>query len=150
MLELDDEVALSHYRNEMTFSGSGALEVGEQEFVYGVGDVGTAKAKDDHTAPLSSIIEVINERFGTSWTDEDKLLFDQISGDMVRNARLAEQAQANSIEQFKQVFEPEVMKAFVQRQGRNQKIVNDFMSDKALRDFIMGALLEEVYNAARI
>ena len=78
------------------------------------------------------------------------MLFDQISGDMVRNARLAEQAQANSIEQFKQVFEPEVMKAFVQRQGRNQKIVNDFMSDKALRDFIMGALLEEVYNAARI
>ncbi len=150
MLELDDEVALSHYRNEMTFSGSGALEVGDKEFVYGAGDVGTAKAKDDHTAPLSSIIEVINERFGTSWTDEDKLLFDQISGDMVRNSRLAEQAQANSIEQFKQVFEPEVMKAFVQRQGRNQKIVNDFMSDKALRDFIMGALLEEVYNAARV
>ena len=58
------------------------------------------------------------------------MLFDQISGDMVRNSRLAEQAQANSIEQFKQVFEPEVMKAFVQRQGRNQKIVNDFMSDK--------------------
>ena len=144
MLELDDEVALSHYRNEMTFSGSGALEVGDKEFVQGVGDVGTAKAKDDHTAPLSSIIEVINERFGTRWTDEDKLLFDQISGDMARNSRLAEQAQANSIDQFKQVFEPEVMKAFVQRQGRNQKIVNDFMSDKALRDFIMDALLKEV------
>ena len=52
MLELDDEVALSHYRNEMTFSGSGALEVGDKDFVQGVGDVGTAKAKDDpyHTA----------------------------------------------------------------------------------------------------
>ena len=150
MLELDDEVALSHYRNEMTFSGSGALEVGDKDFVQGVGDVGTAKAKDDRTTPLSSIIEVINERFGTSWTDEDKLLFEQISGDMARNSRLAEQAQANSIDQFKQVFEPEVMKAFVQRQGRNQKIVNDFMSDKALRDFIMDALLKEVYNAARV
>ena len=78
------------------------------------------------------------------------MLFDQISGDMVRNSRLAEQAQANSIEQFKQVFEPEVMKAFVQRQGRNQKIVNDFMSDRALRDFIMDALLKEVYHTARV
>ncbi len=150
LLALDDEVELSHYRNERTFSGSGALEAYETEPVYGAGDVGTAKAKDDHTARLSTIIEVINERFGTHWTDADQLLFDQISGDMGRNARLAEQAQANSIEQFKQVFEPEVMRAFVRRQGRNQKIVNDFMSDEGMRRVIMDALLEEVYRAARI
>ena len=34
--------------------------MGDKEFVHGADedDVGTAKAKDDHTAPLSSIIEV--------------------------------------------------------------------------------------------
>lgn len=147
MLELADEVELSHYRNEKTFAGSGALAASETEPVYGVGDVGTAKPKDDHTTPLSAIIETINERFGTHWTDEDKLLFDQISGDMAQ--RLAEQAKANAIEQFKQVFEPEVMRAFARRQGRNQKIINDFRSDKALRDLMMDALLKQVYRTAR-
>ena len=147
MLELADEVELSHYRNEKTFAGSGALAASETEPVYGAGDVGTAKPKDDHTAPLSAIIETINERFGTHWTDEDKLLFDQISGDMAQ--RLSEQAKANAIEQFKQVFEPEVMRAFALRQGRNQKIINDFRSDKALRDLMMDALLKQVYRTAR-
>lgn len=147
MLELADEVELSHYRNEKTFAGSGALAASETEPVYGVGDVGTAKPKDDHTTPLSTIIETINERFGTHWTDEDKLLFDQISGDMAQ--RLAEQAKANAIEQFKQVFEPEVMRAFALRQGRNQKIINDFRSDKALRDLMMDTLLKQVYRTAR-
>ena len=112
-----------------------------------MGDVGTAKPKDDHTAPLSTIIETINERFGTHWTDEDKLLFDQISGDMAQS--LAEQAKANPIEQFKQVFKPEAMRAFARRQGRNQKIIDDFMSNNALRDLIMDALLKQVYRTAR-
>lgn len=147
MLELADEVELSHYRNEKTFAGSGALAASETEPVYGVGDVGTAKPKDDHTTPLSAIIETINERFGTHWTDEDKLLFDQISGDMAQ--RRAEQAKANDIEKFKQVFKPEVMRAFALRQGRNQKIINECMSNKALRDFMTDALLEQVYRTAR-
>ena len=100
-------------------------------------------------APLSVIIETINERFGTHWTTKDKLLFDQISGDMAQNARLAEQAKANAIGQFKPVFEPEVMRAFARRQGRNQKIINDFMADKARRNVILNALLKRVYRTAR-
>lgn len=149
MLELADEVELSHYRNEKTFAGSGALAASETEPVYGVGDVGTAKPKDDHTAPLSTIIETINERFGTHWTDEDKLLLDQISGDMAQSQSLAEQAKANPIERFKQVSKPEVMRAFARRQGRNQKIIDDFMSNKAQRDLIIDALLKRVYRTAR-
>ena len=42
-----------------------------------------------------------------------------------------------------------VMRAFARRQGRNQKIINDFMSNNALRDLIMDALLKQVYRTAR-
>ena len=149
LLDLDDEVALAYYRNEQTFSGGGSLESGETDSVYGAGDVGTAQTKDDQTAPLSTIIDVINERFGTTWTEADKLLFDQIAGDMAQNARLVEQARANSIEQFKQVFEPEVMRAFVQRLGRNEKIVNAFAANEDLRNTLSDALLKQFYRMAR-
>ncbi len=149
LLDLDDEVALAYYRNDQTFSGSGSLESGEIDAVYGAGDVGTAQAKDAQTAPLSTIIDVINERFGTDWTEEDKLLFDQISGDMAQNTRLVEQARANSIEQFKQVFDPEVMRAFVQRLGRNEKIVNAFVTNEDLRNTLSDALLKQFYRMAR-
>ena len=149
LLDLDDEVALLYYRNEQTFSGSGSLEPGETDSVYGASDVGTAQPKDEQTAPLSTIIDAINERFGTNWTEEDKLLFDQISGDMAQNTRLVEQARANSIEQFKQVFDPEVMRAFVQRLGRNEKIVNAFVTDEDLRNTLSDALLKQFYRMAR-
>ena len=149
MLELADEIELSHYRNERTFAGSGALEASETEPVYGTTDVGTAKPKDDPSAPLSTIIETVNARFGTHWTDEDKLLLDQISGDMARDARLVEQAKANAIGQFKQVFKPQVMRAMARRQGRNQELIDDFSSNSALRDLILDALLKQFYHTAR-
>jgi type I restriction enzyme R subunit len=148
MLALDDEVALSSYRNEKTFEGSAALVQGDDGYVRGIGD-GGAGMVHDKTAPLSEIIEVINERFGTDWTPEDRLLFEQISGDMVADDKLASQARENSRDQFKEVFEPEVLKAFVSRKGRNEKIVNDFMSNADMRAVIIGALLEDVYRQAR-
>lgn len=40
-------------------------------------DVGTGKAKDEKV-PLSEIIKVLNERFGTNFTDEDRFFFEQI------------------------------------------------------------------------
>ena len=149
LLDLDDEVALAYYRNEQTFSGSGSLASGEKDSVYGASDVGTARAKDEQTAPLSTIIDVINKRFGTNWTEADQLLFDQISGDMAQNARLLEQARANSIEQFKQVFDSEVMRAFVQRLGRNEKIVNAFMANEDIRNILSDALCKQFYRTAR-
>ncbi|MBE0566125.1 MAG: type I restriction endonuclease subunit R [Krumholzibacteria bacterium] len=147
-LDLDDEVALASYRTEKTFDGSTALVPGEVGFVYGAQGVGTGAAREKF-APLSAIIEVINERFGTDWTPEDRLLFEQISGDMVADETLASQARENSRAQFKEVFEPEVLKAFVSRKGRNEKIVNDFMSNAEMRAVIIGALLEDVYRQAR-
>ena len=149
MLALADEIDLSHYRNELTFVGNGALDASETEPVYGADEVGTAKPKGDHTAPLSAIIETVNARFGTHWTDADTLLLDQISGDMAQDARLVEQAKANAIGQFKQVFEPKVMRAFARRQGRNQKLIDDVTSNTALRDLILDALLGQVYHLAR-
>lgn len=122
---------------------------GEKDSVYGASDVGTARAKDDQTAPLSTIIDVINKRFGTNWTEADQLLFDQISGDMAQNARLLEQARANSIEQFKLVFDSEVMRAFVQRLGRNEKIVNAFMANEDIRNILSDALCKQFYRTAR-
>lgn len=147
MLDLDDEVALNSYRNEKTFEGSAALKAGETETVGGATDVGTGKPHEKKS-PLSAIIDTINDRFGTNWTEEDKLLFEQISGDMSQNEKLSEQARANSKEQFRQVFEPEATKAFVSRLGRNEKIVSTFMANAEMRKMILDALLHDVYQNA--
>ena len=148
VLDLDDDVELSSYRNDKTFEGSAALVVGETKAVYGASEVGTGGVPDERTSPLSAIIQIINDRFGTDFTDEDKLLFEQISGDMAQDEKLVEQARAGSKEKFKVVFEPKAMEAFVSRHGRNEKIVNDFMSNPDMRSLIVAALLDDVYGRA--
>lgn len=148
ILDLDDEVALTSYRNEKTFEGSATLNIGDTETVGGPTEIGTGGGNDPKQSPLSAIIEIINTRFGTEWTEEDRLLFDQISGDMGKDEKLNQQARANSKEQFRQVFEPEVTKAFVSRLGKNEKIVNSFMANAEMRKLILNALLHDVYENA--
>ena len=77
IVKLGDEVELQYYRLERVFSGAITLREGEAEYVNSPTDVGTGKAKDEK-APLSEIIEVLNERFGTEFTEEDRLFFQQI------------------------------------------------------------------------
>tara|TARA_Y100000296_G_scaffold26795_1_gene31472 strand:+ start:4274 stop:7387 length:3114 start_codon:yes stop_codon:yes gene_type:complete len=148
-IDLNEEVALDSYRLEKTFEGSGALSVGESTPVYGVTEAGTGGGHEPEQSPLSKVIKVVNEKYGTDWTDEDRLLFEQIAGDMAANEGLAEKMRANTKEQVKPVFESEVMKAFVSRIGRNEKIVDDFSQDEALRKLIIAALLDDVYQRAK-
>ena len=147
-INLNEEVALESYRLEKTFEGSAVLDSSEDATVTGPSEVGTGGAKEEDRSPLSSIIKVINDKYGTDWTDDDRLLFDQIAGDMVNNESLAEKMRANSKEQVKPVFEAEAMNAFVNRHGRNEKIVGDFLQNEQLRKLIISALLDDVYQKA--
>src|SRR4029077_7303078 len=65
-VQVDDEVELQYYRMERIFSGAIDLKTGEAQPVKGPTDIGTGKSKDENV-PLSEIIEVLNERFGTQF-----------------------------------------------------------------------------------
>ena len=147
-INLDEEVILESYRLEKTFDGAGVLEISEDASVYGPSEVGTGGGKEARTSSLSEIIKLVNDRYGTDWTDQDRLLFEQIAVDMAANETLAEKIRANTKEQVKPVFEAEAMNAFVGRHGRNEKIVGDFMQDAELRRLIIAALLDDVYSRA--
>ncbi|MGB0095388.1 MAG: hypothetical protein WBP81_22980 [Solirubrobacteraceae bacterium] len=71
----------------MTFSGTLSLtsELGEVRSFFGEGRGGQQKLDMDH---LSSIVELLNERFGTDLTDVDKLLFDQFEETWVADGEL--------------------------------------------------------------
>ena len=87
VVKVGDEVALQYYRLERVFSGRdhGAGKARPQ-CVKSPTEVGTGKAKDEK-APLSEIIEVLNERFGTQFTEEDRLFFQQIKEKACKTSR---------------------------------------------------------------
>lgn len=148
-IDLDDEVELSAYRNEKTFEGSGSLTAGETKTVKPPTEVGTGGIYEDPISPLSTIIRVINDRFGTDFSDEDKLVLDQIAGDMAKDSKLAQQARAGSKDKFKVVFEPQATIAIAKRQSRNEDFINQIMSSEEMRVRVVAALLDEVYHRSQ-
>ncbi len=148
MVELDDDVQLKFYRLQKIGEGQIPLHVGEANGLYGPSDVGTRRAQPEQVK-LSSLIEQLNERFGTSFRPADQLFFDQVEADAIEREDIKEAAQANTVENFKLVFEKELEGLFVDRMEGNDEIFRRVMEDDAFRAAASAYLINKVYDQAR-
>jgi len=144
-LDLGAEVELTHLRHQVTFTGSLSLtaDIGEVRSFYGEGQ-GTQQELDlEH---LSSIIEVLNDRFGTDLTDVDKLLLDQFEESWVADGELADQAQNNTIDNFRLVFDKKFLQTIITRVDANDEIFKKILDDEDFRATLGEFYLRKVYD----
>jgi type I restriction enzyme R subunit len=144
-LDLGAEVELTHLRHQMTFTGSLALtaDVGEVRSFYGEGKGGQQELDLEH---LSSIIEILNDRFGTDLTDVDKLLLDQFEESWVADGELADQAQNNTIDNFRLVFDKKLLQTIITRVDANDEIFKKILDDEDFRTALGEFYLRKVYD----
>lgn len=95
---------------------------------------------------LSSIIEVLNERFGTDLTDTDKLLFDQFEESWIADSELADQAQNNTLDNFRLVFDKKFLQTIVTRVDANEEIFKKILDDQDFREALGEFYLRKVYQ----
>jgi type I restriction enzyme R subunit len=146
-IKLTDEVGLQYYRLERVSSGAITLHEGEPVGVKSPTDVGTGKAKDER-APLSEIISVLNDRFGTEFTDEDRLFFEQIKERAANNEQIIKTARANpQLEKFQLGIRKLIEEMMIQRMGENDKIVTRYMDDQEFQDSAFPILAKEIFDA---
>lgn len=145
---LDDDVALKFFRIQQMSEGSISLVNGVADPLKGPTDVGTASTKDTEVA-LSSLVDSLNERFGTDFTEADQLFFDQVSASAVRNERIVEAANANSLANFATFFGKMLDDLFIQRMEGNDEIFSRVMTDKHFRTAAQDHLAKEVFERVR-
>lgn len=148
VVKIGNEVDLQYYRLQRVSSGSIDLKVGEPEAVYGPTDVGTGKAKEEK-APLSEIIQVLNERFGTSFTEEDRLFFDQIKARATSNNQVIQTAMANPLDKFQLGVRKLIEDLMIQRMAENDKIVTRYMDDGEFQRTAFPILAREIFDSIR-
>jgi len=146
VIKVDNEVALQYYRLERIYSGPISLKEGERQFVRSPTEVGTGKAKDEQ-APLSEIIAVLNERFGTQFTEEDRLFFQQIKEKALRNKKVVDTALANPLDKFELGIRKLLEDLMIARMADNDKIVTRYMSDRDFQGAAYPILAREIYDA---
>ena len=145
---LDDEVALRFFRLQQMTEGSIDLSKGEAYPLKGPSDVGTGQVKDEDIA-LSSLIDRLNERFGTNFTEADQLFFDQIRTSAENNENIAEAARANNLTNFTSYLDRMLDELFITRMEGNEEIFSKIMTDTAFRSAAHEHLANEIFLRVR-
>ncbi len=104
---------------------------------------------EDEELPLSTLVKQLNDRFGTAFTTADQLFFDQIEAQAVARDDIRQAAQANTIENFKLVFDQALDGLFIDRMEGNDDIFRRVMQDEKFRSVAAGYLLDRVYRQAQ-
>jgi type I restriction enzyme R subunit len=147
-VKLGDEVELQYYRLERVHAGPIDLKQGDPQAVKSPTEVGTGKAKDEK-APLSQIIRVLNERFATQFTEEDRLFFQQIKEKAVKNEQVIQTALANPLDKFELGIRKLIEDFMIERMGENDKIVTRYMTDRDFQAAAYPILAREIFDAVR-
>lgn len=147
-INIDDDVALKYYRLQKISEGSIDLEVGNSEPLKGPTEVGTGDTKGEKVK-LSTLVDKLNDRFGTDFTQADQLFFDQIREEAVSKDDIRNAAQANKYEDFILIFEKLLEEIIIGRIDGNESIFEKYMGDKEFRTIATQHISQEVYEKAR-
>ncbi len=139
-----DDISLQYYRNQKVFEGSIELEktggVDLKPTKHGAGS-----AVEDEKVRLSSILDKLNERFGTEFTETDFLSRDQVKEDMLKSEDIQQKAKNNTKDNFKFAFEKSFMDFVIDRMGSNEKFFMKILENEEFKNFIMEDMMDEVY-----
>ncbi|MGC7810703.1 type I restriction endonuclease subunit R [Bacillus paranthracis] len=140
-----DDVALEYYRNQKVFEGGIELEqtggVDLKPTSHGAGGV-----VEDEKVRLSSILDKLNDRFGTEFTETDFLSRDQVKEDMLNSEDIQQKAKNNTKDNFKFAFEKSFINFVIDRMGSNEKFFMKILENEEFKNFIMEDMMNEVYS----
>ncbi len=148
IVQLGDEVALQYYRLERVFSGAIVLQEGEVQYIKSPSEVGTGNATDAK-APLSEIIEVLNERFGTQFSEQDRLFFQQIKEKACGSEQIVSTALANPLDKFELGIRKLIESLMIERMAENDRIVTRYLADPEFQGSAFPILAKEIFDAVR-
>jgi type I restriction enzyme R subunit len=146
--QFDDEVRLEYYRLQKIGEGSISLKEGTAQPLDGPKEVGSGLAREE-AVPLSQLIDLVNERFGTDFTQADQLFFDQIVAAAVTDEGLRQAAAVNPEDKFELVFRGLLERLFVERMDQNEEIFVRYMNDLPFRDVVSAWMASEAYRRLR-
>ena len=144
----NDEVQLEYYRLQKISEGSISLEEGEARPLDGPTEVGTGLARPQ-PVPLSQLIDIVNDRFGTDFNQADQLFFDQVVEAAMANDGVRQAAAVNPGDKFELVFKSLLKKLFAERMGQNEDIFVRFMNDESFQNVVTNWMSSEAYRRLR-
>ena len=144
----DDDVRLEYYRLQKISEGSISLAEGDAHALDGPKEVGSGELHEE-SVPLSQLIDVVNERFGTDFNQADQLFFDHIVEAAIADDGMRQAAAVNPEDKFELVFRSLLDQIFVERMDQNEAIFQRYMNDDSFQNTVRNWMTAEAYRRLR-
>jgi type I restriction enzyme R subunit len=139
---------MTHLRVKKTGQHDLSLEQGGGVLrAFGEGGPG---GYEDLLAPLSELIERLNERFGADLSEADRLHIEAIGADMAADPEVQQQAAANTEENFGIEFDKRFTDAVALRMSQAEELTIRILDKPEFRAEVVSALMPRVYERARV
>lgn len=138
---LDDEVTLQYYRLQAVYEGSIELEDQEGELKN---SPKLGVPTEDEREQLSKILDTLNERWGTNFTQMDKVM-EQVAEDLAQDEEIRLRAH-NPIDLFKLIYDKKMPEVMVERMAQNQEFALKYLSDEPFRAEVDAILLPLIHR----
>jgi len=144
--DLGDAAVLTHIRTQIVGEHDLALAEGEGEQVPGMSGGGRGAQVAMDKVLLSTIIHLLNEKFGTELTEVDQVWFDQQVEAASQDADLREVAAGNTEENFGYVFDRRFADVLIDRQSGNEDLFRMFFDKPEFKEALTAWARREVYK----
>ena len=104
---------------------------------------------DEEKAPLSEIIEQLNERFGTDFTDSERLFLQQLQQDAMGREDIRSIAEANTFDKFNLNVQALLEELMIDRMSENDALVTRYLGDGEFREVVAAGLLRGIFDAVK-
>lgn len=145
-VDISDKVVLGYYQLENKGEQSIGL-IGEKELTPP--SLGPANYQEEEKEHLSVIIERLNEKFQTNFSDSAKVAIDQMKNKLKDNENLGIWAQTNSFEDFKIPVQKKFEDTIVESYNENTEFYGKVLNDKDFKEKLMDLIMIDLYRSLR-
>lgn len=149
LLELDSDVRLTHYRLQKLGEQNLSLEKGDLVKLAPVSAAGSGAAAEDEEKRLAEIVQKMNDLFSGDLSEADLVGYvTTLSGKLLENETLAQQAKANTEEQFAMGDFRDIMTDLIlDSQDAHNNIADQLLKDDRIFAAMQGMLAKMVFKA---
>jgi type I restriction enzyme R subunit len=147
-IEIRQQIDMESYRVRQTSAGKITLErgLGELQPI----NKGSLVPTPDEMEALSRILKELNERFGTDFTDEDRVFIEQLEAQLVGDEALAASIRVNTPENARLTFDHVVNDRLQEMINSNFKFYKQITDDPDFAGQFLGWLFERYRKHAKL
>lgn len=105
--------------------------------------------KPEEKEYLSVIIEKLNERFQTDFSDSAKVAIEQVNKKLKNNNDLKKKAKANSLDDFKFAVKNKFKDTVVNSYTENTEFYGRVLNDEEFKEKLMDLILVDIYDSLK-